>query len=81
MPELPFLIKLQAPSASLLKKETLAQVLSCEFCEIFKNTFFLQNTSRSCFCLSLTLDFLLKETFKGHSHANVNMFQPVITLL
>ena len=29
---------------SLLKKENLAQVLSCEFCEISKNTF-LQNTS------------------------------------
>ena len=28
-----FLIKLQA-------KESLAQVFSCEFCEIFKNTFF-----------------------------------------
>ena len=27
-----------------IKKETLAQVFSCEFCEIFKNTF-LQNTS------------------------------------
>ena len=26
--------------ATLLKKETLAQVFSCEFCEIFKNTFF-----------------------------------------
>ena len=25
--------------ATLLKKETLAQVLPCEFCEIFKNTF------------------------------------------
>ena len=23
-----------------IKKETLVQVLSCEFCEIFKNTFF-----------------------------------------
>ena len=23
-----------------MKKETLAQVFSCEFCEIFKNTFF-----------------------------------------
>ena len=27
-----------------MKKETLAQVFSCEFCKIFKNTFF-QNTS------------------------------------
>ena len=26
--------------ATLLKKETLVQVFSCEFCEIFKNTFF-----------------------------------------
>ena len=26
--------------ATLLKKETLAQVFSCEFCEIFKNIFF-----------------------------------------
>ena len=26
-------------SATLLKKETLAQVFSCEFCEISKNTF------------------------------------------
>ena len=36
-----FSIKLQAwLPATLLKKETLAQVFSCEFCEIFKNTFF-----------------------------------------
>ena len=33
-----FLIKLQA--CNIIKKETLAQVLSCEFCEISKNTFF-----------------------------------------
>ena len=33
--EYPYLIKLQA-----LKKETLVQVLSCEFCKIFKNGFF-----------------------------------------
>ena len=33
-----FLIKLQA--CNLIKKATLAQVFSCEFCEISKNTFF-----------------------------------------
>ena len=27
-------------ACSFIKKEILAQVLSCEFCEIFKNTFF-----------------------------------------
>ena len=30
--------------ATLLKKGTLAHVFLCEFCKIFKNTFFLQNT-------------------------------------
>ena len=34
-----FSIKLQAEAATLLKKEALAQVFSCEFCEISKNTF------------------------------------------
>ena len=35
-----FLIKLQARPCNFSKKETLAQVFSCEFCEISKNTFF-----------------------------------------
>ena len=39
-----FLIKLQDKACNFIKKETLAQVFSCEFCEISKNTF-LQNTS------------------------------------
>ena len=37
-------IKLQASTCSFTKKETLTEVLSYEFWEIFKNTF-LQNTS------------------------------------
>ena len=32
------------PACNFIKKETLAQVFSCEFCEISKNAF-LQNTS------------------------------------
>ena len=36
------LIKLQA-SGNFLKKETLAQVFSCEFCDISKNTFFAEH--------------------------------------
>ena len=35
-----FLIKLPPTS---LKKETLAQVFSCEFCEIYKNTLFTEH--------------------------------------
>ena len=35
-----FLIKLQTKAYNFIKKETLAQVFSCKFCEISKNTFF-----------------------------------------
>ena len=34
-----FFIKLQAEVCNVIKKETLPQVFSCEFFEIFKNTF------------------------------------------
>ena len=35
-----FLIKLHASACNFIKKETLPLVLSCEFCEISKNTLF-----------------------------------------
>ena len=35
-----FLIQVQASACNFIKKETQAQVFSCEFCEIFKNTIF-----------------------------------------
>ena len=52
-----FLTKLQAwglhlycaQTCNFINKYTLAQVFSCEFCEIFKSTFFLWNTSCGCF--------------------------------
>ena len=34
-------------------------VFSCEFCEISKNTFFLQNTSGGCFCRRTSSCFIL----------------------
>ena len=37
----------------LIKKETLAKVFSCEFCAIFKNTFFIEQLR---WLLLLTLD-------------------------
>ena len=40
MPKSLFLIKLQAAACNFIKKETQALVFFCEFCEIFKNTFF-----------------------------------------
>ena len=38
-----FLIKLQTSPCKFINKETLAQVFSCEFCEISKNTFFTEH--------------------------------------
>ena len=38
-----FLIKLQAEACNFIKKETLAQGFSCDFCEIFQNTFFTEH--------------------------------------
>ena len=34
-----FFNKAAGPSPNFIKKETLAQVFSCEFCEVSKNTF------------------------------------------
>ena len=39
VPESLFKIKLQADACNFIKRETLAQVFSCEFCEISKNNF------------------------------------------
>ena len=47
-----FLLKFIRPQAcNFIKKETLTQVFSCEFCEIFKNSLFtehLQATASTC---------------------------------
>ena len=54
-----FLITLQA--CNLINKETLAQVFSCEFCEIFKNTFFYRTplvAASKLFFIIPTLPFL-----------------------
>ena len=52
-----FLIKLQA-SGHVTKKESLAQALSCEFCEISKNTFPTEHTRITAFVTLLLLFFL-----------------------
>ena len=65
-----FLIKLQASFSNFIKKETLAQVFSCEFCEIYKATF-LQNTSGR---------LLLKDAvlFYECKFLETNIFHPLI---
>ena len=39
----PLLIQLQVEACNFIKNDTLTQVLSCEFCEILKNTFFTEH--------------------------------------
>ena len=49
----------QLQASNFIKKETLTQVFSCEFCKIFKNNFY--NTYDGCFWLK-ALKFIKKET-------------------
>ena len=44
-----FLLKLQASVCNFIKKETVAQLFSCEFSEIFKELLSLQNNCSGCF--------------------------------
>ena len=43
--------------ATLLKKDSNTGV-ACEYCEIFKNSFFLQNTPGDCFRKNCSFDHL-----------------------
>ena len=40
VPDSLFFKKKKPEASNFIKKETVAQVISCEFCEILKNTFF-----------------------------------------
>ena len=46
------LIKLQASDTSFIKKGTLAQVFSCEFCEVSKNFYFIERLRETASVLS-----------------------------
>ena len=39
----PFLMKLPKACNIIIQKENLEQVFSCEFCKVFKNTFFIEH--------------------------------------
>ena len=45
-----FLIKMHLEPCNILEKETLAQFFSCEFCKIFKNSFFTEHLRVDCSC-------------------------------
>ena len=62
-----FLIKLQA-ACNFIKKETLAQVFSCEFCEISKNTYSYRTTLMAASAFS-NIFFLLSSPIAIEGHA------------
>ena len=56
-----FLIKLKAEACNFIKKETLAQVwISCEFCEISKNTFFTERLWATASQAMLNITFIIE---------------------
>ena len=48
--------KISPQACNFIKKEALAQMFSCEFCEIFKNTFFTEH-------LWVTVSVIILEIF------------------
>ena len=71
-----FLIKLQGSACNFLKKETLAQMFSCTFCEIFKNIF------KNFLITHLLLFFssLRKVIYFFHCMFHFHLFSPVRAL-
>ena len=54
---------LMPDACSFIKKETLAQVFSCEFCEISRNTFFTEHLRTTASCVFRTLSRTSDEAF------------------
>ena len=68
------LIKLRTWGLQLIKKETLAQVFSCEYCEISKNTFSYRTPPVAASEYSKERDYSVKsvrgQIIKGELHSN-----------
>ena len=71
-----FLIKLQAcrlAGCNFIKKETPIQAFSCEFCEIFRNTFFTEH-------LQATASVDNKNSFKTEQRSQQEMLYEICDL-
>ena len=60
MPESLFQKSCRPEACNFIKKETLAQVFSCEFCEISTNTFFTEHLWTTAFLIQPVTLFLLE---------------------
>ena len=67
-----FLIKLQALACNVIKKETLALLSSCEFREIFKNTFFYRTPPVAAFVYKKFEEYRSK--YRGPSTILTNLW-------
>ena len=72
----------KSKACNFVKKESLAEVLSCEFCEISKNTFFTEHLQTTAFGMNglvvpnLNLKLVLhKSQLKGNNHVALRKFQ------
>ena len=61
---------------NFIKKETMAQVFSCEFCEIFKNTFFYRTPLDDCFWSEHSANYNLWLFLKLGSHRGDKLHHP-----
>ena len=75
-----FLIKLQASGCNFIKKETLAQVFSCEFCEISKNIFFTEHLWATPFQLAIHFVFYKQRSITAKRSSKLNHFTITIIL-
>ena len=57
------LAKHRPEACNFIKKETLAQVFSCEFCEIYKNTFYYRTPLVAA--SGLITNFAIREPFSN----------------
>ena len=70
-----FLIKLQALACNFIKRECLAHMFSCTFCEIFKNTFFTEHlwtTTSEYQEFQTTLQFCMLIEKTLHQYCSIN---------
>ena len=76
-----FLIKLQAEAWNFIKKETLAQMFSCEFCEISKKTFSYRTPPVAASRIKVKFLLQLISSSYFHSVLNLKSVQLIITVL
>ena len=62
---------------NFIKKWALAQVFSCEFCEIFKNTFFIEHLCWLLLKSSSWNDLMLQKISRQGRGGNPSLFSPL----